>query len=541
MYITRHLIILLFLFSPILTFGQTTLSNFWVELQDKHETTHSIFYPQAYLSARALARRDRLHIPIDSMDLPVNKKFLDTIANMGVRIRHTSKWLNSVTIVTTDSLAKRLEELDFVKKVERVGRYHEPTKKKLNIRNTSIAPYERTSSYYGYGTSQISMVNGHALHRLGYQGTGVYVGVQDGGFNKVDVMPFFDSLRVNHQMLPEKDFVDGDDYVYESATHGSSVLSIMAGNLPYLYVGTAPKATYLCMKTEDVRSESITEECNWVAAIEYADSMGIDVINSSLGYTQFSEEAMNYVYEDLNGQTSRASRAADVAFSKGVFIVNSAGNSGADSWKFIGTPADSRGVFAIGAVTPGQSRARFSSFGPTADGRIKPNISAMGQQVAVASTKGYEIGSSSGTSLSSPLIAGLVANLKQAFPLKDNEAIRLAIEQSATQAIDPDNVLGYGIPDFYKAYRLLKGKGKDPLKVVDVFSSKDQLELVYLEPIEKMATLSIHDWSGKIHLKRKISAKKHFESTLLEYKLPKGVYYLVLEMEEDVRQLYFVR
>lgn len=537
----RYIILFLFSSLPILLHSQTELSNFWVELQDKHTTAYSIFHPQAFLSPRALARRARLHIPIDSMDLPVNEKYLSAIAAKGVRIRHTSKWLNAVTVVTTDSLAKQLEKLDFVKKVERVGRYHQPTEKKRNFRNVPIEPYERTSGYYGYGSLQISMVNGHALHRLGYQGTGVYVGVQDGGFNRVDVMPFFDSLRVHDRLLPGKDFVDGDEYVYESASHGSSVLSVMASNLPYLYVGTAPQATYLCMKTEDVRSESITEECNWVAAIEFADSMGIDVINSSLGYTQFSEEKMNYVYEDLNGQTSRASRAAEIAFSKGVFVVNSAGNSGSGAWKFVGTPADSRGVFAIGAVTATKSRARFSSFGPTADGRIKPNISAMGQQVAVASIRGYDIGVSNGTSLSSPLIAGLVANLKQAFPHKSNEDIRLAIEQSASQATDPDNVLGYGIPDFYKAYSLLKGRNNESFQAVEVFVTRDQLELVYIAPIEKMATLAIYDWSGKVHLKRKIPAKKQFERTLLEYKLPKGVYYLVLETEKEVRQAYFVR
>ncbi len=535
----RYLIILLFSFFSTFTFSQPKLSNFWVELKDKHATEYSIFHPQMYLSPRALTRRHRLHIPIDSMDLPVNKQYLTALAAEGVRIRHTSKWLNSVTVVTTDSLANQLEKLSFVKKIERVGRYHPPTKKKVNVRSTPSEPYEQTPSYYGYGSLQISMVNGHALHRLGYQGTDVYVGVQDGGFNKVDVMPFFDSLRVNQQILPGKDFVDDDSYVYESATHGSSVLSVMASNLPYLYVGTAPKATYLCMKTEDVRSESITEECNWVAAIEYADSMGVDVINSSLGYTQFSEEAMNYEYEDLNGQTSRASRAADVAFSKGIFVVNSAGNSGGGSWKFVGTPADSRGVFAIGAVTAGKNRARFSSFGPTADGRIKPNISAMGQQVAVAAVSGYEIDVSNGTSLSSPLIAGLVADLKQAFPHKDNAAIRLAIEESATQAKDPDNVLGYGIPDFYKAYRFLKGKRHGQLKTVEVFSSNDQLSLVFLEPIVKMATVSIYDWSGKILLERKITTKRQFESAMLEYKLPKGVYYLTVKMEEDIRQLYF--
>lgn len=293
------------------------------------------------------------------------------------------------------------------------------------------------------------------------------------------------------------------------------------------------------MKTEDVRSESLTEECNWIAALEYADSMGVDVVNSSLGYTEFTEEIMNYSYKDLDGQTSRASMAADIAVSKGVFVVSSAGNSGAGSWRFVGTPADSREIFSIGAVTSNEQRASFSSFGPTADGRIKPNISALGERTVVAGN-GYALGMSNGTSLASPLIAGLVADLKQAFPYHDNRSLREAIENSSSQATAPDNVLGYGVPDFYIAYRLLKGK-ESLLQPLEVYCENDQITIVFLEPFEGNGQLQIADKYGKVLMNVKVSPKTLFEKYQLEYNFPKGVYRVSLVSEQVHADSYFVK
>jgi len=531
-------LLLLSLFSVFSIKAQKDISNYWVEFTDKQNTPYSIFEPTAFLSPKAIIRRKRMHIPIDSTDLPVNPIYLLKLKESGVTIRHTSKWLNAATILASENTIKELLKMPFVENIERVGRFHQPLKTKTNSRPSTTQAYEKTEGYYGYGSLQIGMVNGHALHRLGYKGEEVVIGVQDGGFSNIDVMPFFDSLFVNGRMLATKDFVDGDDFVFESATHGSSVLSVMASNLPYLFVGTAPEAQYLCMKTEDVRSESLTEECNWVAALEYADSIGADVVNSSLGYTQFSEETMNYSYKDLNGQTSRASMAADLAVSKGVFVVNSAGNSGNGSWRFVGTPADSKEIFSIGAVTAQEQRASFSSFGPTADGRIKPNVSAMGQRTVVAGN-GYDLGMSNGTSVASPLIAGLVASLKQAFPTHTNRAIRAAIENSASQANQPDNVLGYGIPDFYQAYRLLKEK-KTSMQPLDTYYEKGQLEVVFLEPIQQVGWLELTNQYGKVLLRQKVSPKKLFEKINLEYNLTSGVYMLTLVTENTTLQSYIV-
>jgi len=532
---------IIFLCFTSFLFSQQELSNYWITFKDKKDTPYSIFAPQAYLSPRAIVRRQRFHIPIDSLDLPIAPMYLNEVRAAGVNLRHVSKWLNAATGVTTDSIAQLIAKLPFVIGVKRVGVYHQPTPRLINTRAQPPQAYQATNYYYGYGTSQIRMVKGHALHRLGYSGEEVYIGVQDGGFLNVDVNPFFDSLRINDRIIATRDFVDGDTYVYESARHGSSVLSVMASNLPYLFVGTSPEASYLCLKTEDVRSESLTEECNWVAAIEYADSIGVDIVNSSLGYTTFSEESMNYDYLSLNGQQSKASQAADIAFNKGIFVVNSAGNSGDKSWRFIGTPADSREIFSIGAITSERFRARFSSFGPTADGRIKPNIAAPGARVVVAGKGNYEVGLSSGTSLSAPLIAGLVATLKEAFPNKDNRAIRLAIEQSAHQASTPDNVLGYGIPDFYKAYQLLKGKKEQTADFIDVYASKDALEIVFLKRVAEKSLLRIYDWSENLLLEQEVLPKQQFEQLKWEYNLPTGVYYLELFKQGQVRRTFFMR
>ncbi|MFT4760880.1 MAG: serine protease AprX, partial [Saprospiraceae bacterium] len=225
-----------------------------------------------------------------------------------------------------------------------------------------------------------------------------------------------------------------------------------------LMVGTAPDATYICLKTEDIRGEYLIEECNWVAGLEYADSLGVDVVNSSLGYTIFSDEKMNYSYEDLNGKTGIATRAASLAGQKGMIVVNSAGNEGDTEWKYIDIPADAENILTVGAVKSNLERARFSSVGPAADGRIKPEIVAMGQRVVTASVYGAKVNRSRGTSFSSPIIAGMVAALWQAFPNNTNHEIMQAIIQSSSQVDSPDNELGYGIPDFRMAYQFLKMK-----------------------------------------------------------------------------------
>ena len=481
-----------------------TVKKYWIELSDKKNTPYTVNAPHEFLSPRAIERRIKQGIPIVESDLPLDSQYLEQLREKGARVQHVSKWLNAATIIADSSTIAAIELLEFVTKVEFVGRHFTKSTRQSGPARARLKNYTTTDPYhkYGYGRHQIQMVNGDIIHDIGYRGKGILVAVMDGGFINVNHMPFFDSLRINEQLLLGKDLVDMDNEIFESATHGSEVLSVMAANLPGLFIGTAPDAHYVCIKTEDTRGEYLAEECHWVAGLEYADSLGVDVVNSSLGYTSFWDKSMNYTYEDMNGQVSRASRAADIAYSKGMIVVNSAGNSGGDDWKYIGVPADANTILTVGATDPYGERAYFSSLGPTADGRLKPNVSAVGYGIVVAEVNNYKVKFGSGTSFSSPLIAGMVATLWSAFPDKSNEEIIEAIELCGNQADQADNKLGFGIPDFYKAYQLLNGSHETTLSIypnpLAAFSqtSSDELEILFFGKKAGRAKLYVYNILG---------------------------------------------
>ncbi|MFT4974097.1 MAG: serine protease AprX [Saprospiraceae bacterium] len=436
------------------------LKKIWVEFADKANSEHTADQPEKFLSQRSIQRRHRQNITYDSTDLPVNKVYLEKLESLGATIHSTSKWLNAASVLVNADAEAKIAALNFVKSIKYVGKHLTKLillRREDKLRD-SLPEVFVMDNYYGHAEEQIKMLNGDFLHNQGFTGKDIWIAILDGGFSNVDIMPFFDSLRANNRLILPRDFVDGDEYVFESSSHGSQVLSTMAANYPGLMVGTAPDATYICLKTEDIRGEYLIEECNWVAGLEYADSLGVDVVNSSLGYTIFSDEKMNYSYEDLNGKTGIATRAASLAGQKGMIVVNSAGNEGDTEWKYIDIPADAENILTVGAVKSNLERARFSSVGPAADGRIKPEIVAMGQRVVTASVYGAKVNRSRGTSFSSPIIAGMVAALWQAFPNNTNHEIMQAIIQSSSQVDSPDNELGYGIPDFRMAYQFLKMK-----------------------------------------------------------------------------------
>ena len=492
-----------------------TVKKYWIEFSDKKNTPYTVNAPHGFLSPRAIERRKRQGIPIVESDLPPSPFYLDKVRQTGALVQHISKWLNAATIIADSTSIAAIELLDFIEKIEFVGRHFTKRTQQSGPPGQSLKNYATATPYhrYGYGRHQIQMVNGDILHDVGYRGRGMLVGVMDGGFINVNHMPFFDSLRTTQRLLQGKDFVDMDDEIFESATHGSEVLSVMASNLPGLYIGTAPDAHYVCIKTEDTRGEYLAEECHWVAGLEYADSLGVDVVNSSLGYTSFWDKSMNYSYEDMNGEVSRAARAADIAYTKGMIVVNSAGNSGGDPWKYIGAPADANNIFTVGATDYYGERAYFSSIGPTADGRLKPNVSAMGYGIIVANVRDYKVKLGNGTSFSSPLIAGMIASLWSAFPEKTNEDIIEAIELCGNQASRVDNKLGYGIPDFYKAYQLLNGSHETTFSIypnpLTVFpkTSSNELEIIFLGKETKLSKLYVSDLLGKLVHEDEIETK----------------------------------
>jgi hypothetical protein len=454
--------------------AQTAPNKYWIAFANKSNSPYSVTQPLNFLSQRAIDRRTRMNIPITMQDFPVNPAYLDSIRHKGAVTLNASRWHNGVTIYTNDtSILASIRALPFVQGVQKTlsGGKSTVTKSMNGImpysklatpiiqQHAPIRDAKNTNSFsYGYATPQISMIKGEYLHQLGYAGDGMLIGVIDAGFTHVDVLPAFDSLWINNQIVGYKDFVDPSSDIFEQSTHGMMVLSIMGGNITDSLVGTAPKASYLLLRSEDGNSENLVEEDNWVAAVEYADSMGVDVVNSSLGYTTFDDTTLVRTYADMTGRKSRASLAATYAARRGMILCISAGNSAENPWHFIGVPADADSVLTVGAVDEDRNYASFSSVGPSADGRVKPDVATMGLGTYVEGTDSI-ITYGNGTSFSSPVLAGTVACLWQAFPNKTNFEVMDAVRRSASQFNSPDTLLGFGIPNFQTAYQLLMPNG----------------------------------------------------------------------------------
>jgi len=430
-------------------------NSYWVQLKDKKGTPYLISQPEAFLSQRSIDRRKRQHISVDETDLPVSPVYLDSLKKRGLEVVHTSKWLNGATVRTSDTtLIKKIATLPFVALVQ-LTKPANILKSTINKFSIEVANTEYDPAKYGTAISQLTQLNGQYLHRQGFRGKGIQIAILDAGFLHANAITAFDSLRNTNRLLGTRDFVDPKADIYTQNYHGMSVLSCMAGNVPESLIGTAPDASYYLFRSEDASSEYLIEEDNWVAAAELADSLGVDVINSSLGYSQFDDPGMNHTYADLNGKKTRVTQGANLAFHKGILVFSSAGNEGNNSWKYIIAPSDGENVIGVAAVDKNGLRAAFSSVGPAFGGAVKPNVAAMGAGTTLVNSSGL-IGNASGTSFSSPVLAGLGACLLQANPYAGAKLSKLAIEQSASQYNKPDSLLGFGIPDFEKADKYLK-------------------------------------------------------------------------------------
>lgn len=473
---TRFAILPFLVFLHSVSFAQPTF-NFWIQFTDKNHTNFSVDRPEEFLSTKALQRRARQNIAIKTNDLPVSSAYIDSLKQNGFTLLNRSKWFNAVTAHTTDSnLVSYLANATFVINFELVKKSPGKTsiEKFANEELFEVDP-NTFNDVYGRSLHQLQMVAGDALHNLGLRGQHMTIAVLDAGFSKVDQLDAFDDLRSSGRLLGTRDFVDGGEFVYDYSSHGAAVLSIMTGALKGKILGTAPEANYWLLRTEEVAHETLLEEDNWVAGAEFADSVGADIINSSLGYTTFDDAAQNHTYQDMDGNTTRITRGADIAASKGILVVNSAGNSGGNAWRFIGAPADGDSVFAIGAVDSLEKKAGFSSFGPSSDGDLKPNVSGMGRQTILANQAGG-ISQGNGTSFSSPLIAGMMACLWQANLQKTNMEMIDIVQKTASQALSPDDSLGYGIPDFSKAFMKVVKDNSKPIY------STTNLPLIYPNP-----------------------------------------------------------
>lgn len=446
----KKLVLLVFALNICLgTFAQFTPEDtlkYRISLKDEAATDYSLQKPEMYLSKKSIERRKRQGLEIDSTDLPVCKKYVDAIRKKGVHVLVTGKWDNFVTVSCNDSmLIAEIAGLPFVRSTERVWR---GVAKRASERDSLINKPLRTDSLYGPAITQIKMSHADRLHEAGFKGQGMTIAVIDAGFHNVDKIEAMKNINI----LGTRDFVNPEADIYAESSHGMSVLSCMAMNQPNVMIGTAPEASYWLLRSEDEYSENLVEQDYWAAAIEFADSVGVDLVNTSLGYYSFDDPTKNYRYRDLNGHYALMSREAAKAADKGIVVVCSAGNSGSGSWKKITPPGDAENVITVGAVNKYGVLAPFSSVGNTADGRVKPDVVAVGLGSDVMGTDG-NLRHANGTSFSSPIMCGMVACLWQACPeLTAKEIIEL-VRRSGDRAVFPDNIYGYGIPDLWKAYQ----------------------------------------------------------------------------------------
>lgn len=530
---TLSTLFFVFLLMPAISWAQ--LQQYVLFFSDKDTVQFSTQQPAVFLSERAIERRKQQDIAVDFSDLPVNPAYLDALKKLGIPVIYTSKWFNAALVESPAEKINELTELDYVLYAELVKpdarggkKGSKPSNGSSHGKSSPKKRYEQTEQLLNQEQNQMLGID--EMHDSGYNGEGVFVAVFDGGFRGVDSSPFFEHLYSNDQLKLTYDFVGNSTDVYRYGQHGTEALSCVAAYQPgILEAGGYASDIMLCV-TEESGSEYRIEEYNWLFAAEKADSAGVDIISTSLGYTTFDDGAMSYSYDDLDGKTAAITRAAKMATAKGMICVVSAGNEGAGRWRYVSPPADAPDVLAVGAVSTNGFRVSFSSFGPTSDGRIKPDVSALGLQTVVVDAQG-RVTRSNGTSFSAPLISGFTAGVWQAFPEATNIEVMDKIRLAGSQAMTPDNELGYGIPNFEVLLEAV------PLATSETDASSNYT--VFPNPIEsgdlfvKSTTfanepLEVHVYNntGQLVLNQHIPISTNESFTLDVSSLQRGVYVL---------------
>ena len=569
------------------TEAQIAPDHHWVGFADKVGCGVDLDAPDAglqLLSQRSLDRRERHGIALDSLDLPVPPPRISQVLSVGesetgrpIQLLHRSRWFNGIviridtTLVDSAGAADLLADIAALEGVveTRSCRWHslaEPVTLPPVALPRVGQEHQSGPEWYGMAWDQTRQLRLDLLHGLGHRGAGMLVGVLDSGFDRVDTNPAFARAHADGRITIGGNFPNGgtaSPWIYSEHGHGAMVLSTMVGFLDtpggQHFTGTAPDAAYVLFRTEDVHWEYLVEEHHWIAAAERADSMGCDVLNTSLGYSLFDDPATDHSPTELDGETFRITQASDIAATKGMLVLNSAGNSGNSPWEKITAPADGDSVIAVGAVDIFGQHASFSSYGPSADGRVKPDLCATGREAAYVHPDG-SIRTGNGTSFSSPILCGAATSLWSAHPDQPAWAIRRALIESASQWAAPDTVRGFGIPDLWAAHAALGGQMPDTdadgtgLLVYPnpVPSSSGRLRAVLEEGILHSAPNSALHWAvrnamGQILGEGSIERGKETVSTLtLELgPLATGSYLLILsgvtEQEQDDRPTAWAR
>ena len=516
----------------------------WVYFADKENVAMALANPITILSQEAIDRKNLHGIAIDERDVPVNEAYIATVeAQAGITVYASSKWFNCVHVIGSENDINALAALPFVSSVFFADRSLNPAAKHTK----PVKPRELHDKFhaeqidftYGNTVTQVQMLNADVLHQQDYTGEGMVIAVMDGGFPEVNTMSAFQRMRDNGDLLGGYNFVAGDsDYTNSTNSHGTRVLSDMAGYIENDFVGTAPDASYYLFVTEDVSDETPLEESYWVMAAERADSLGVDVINTSLGYSQFAESRYDYDTSDMDGNTAFITRGANIAVEKGILVVCSAGNSGGGAWGIVTAPADGD-VFTVGAVNAAENYAWFSSRGPTADARVKPDGMAMGQGSAVID-EDNAIYFQNGTSFASPIMAGAIASLWQSSPGMTNLQIMQHVRESASHYAAPTDELGYGIPDFQAALNaVLLSVTKEELQDISIHPNPvdTHFEVAYMPSIGEMKA-EVYDILGKKILSQQLTPESN---TVNIAKLSKGIYMVRLSSEDASKTFKIVK
>jgi serine protease AprX len=550
----KYLFLLLVTFFSLHVSAQFT--KYIVRFKDKTGTPFSINDPSKFLSSKAIERRAKQNIAITETDLPVVPSYIDSINSISnVTVLDISKWFNQVCIATTDSTAlSKINNFSFVLKTEPLKRSYDPhvsgrnespnlvTRNKFNEEIKDVTSPQSPpipGNFYSYGDSydQIHIHNGEYLHNQGFRGQGMLIAILDAGFYHYKSLPAFDSVNVNNQVIDTYDFVANKTSVDEEFYHGMMCFSVIAGNIPGELAGSCPDANFLLYRSEDVASESPVEEQYWIAATERADSAGADIISTSLGYNLFDNPVFDYSYADMNGHTTIIAKAATLAARKGMIVLAAAGNEGSNSWHYIITPADADSIVSVGAVDRSGAFANFSSYGPSSDGRVKPTAASVGSGTALSSTTGpIQVGY--GTSFATPNLAGLVTCLWQAFPEFTNMQIIEAIKKSSSIYSNPNDRIGYGIPDFKKAFDDLSQQraSKNAATIlgnqfIKVYPNpfKNNFTVAIKPQATSTATFKLYDASGKLYFSKQVSLQQGVIQSISfdqMQTLQKGIYIL---------------
>jgi len=538
--------IILVICFPLSFFAQN--SSFWISFTDKNNSPYSISKPSEFLSQKSIERRTNAGITILTNDLPVNKTYIDSILLSGnFKLLQSSKWFNSIAISTDDttslnsilnySFVSNVVQVKSLKQDKIIDKFEEVAISKNEINLMSIPHYP-----YGYSYNQLAMHEADKMQDLGFRGQGMHIAIIDAGFFGANELNALEEVFNDGRILSTRDFVNGGESVYEDHQHGTMVLSVIAGSIDGEFKGTAPMASFHLLRSEDVGSETLLEEYNWIAAAEYADSVGVDIINTSLGYTTFDDSLQNHTYADLDGNTTVVAKAADIAASKGILLCISAGNSGASAWQYISTPADADSVLAVAAADSNGIYAFFSSVGPASDKDIKPNVASVGWNTYLISPFTDEVIQGNGTSFSAPMMTGMVACLWQSLPDKTNIEIMRLVEESSSQYSSPDSLLGYGLPNIFNAYSketgvIYSAPREDLIEDVFPIPVTDLVNIIFVSKVSQGVVIRLYSEKGDLLVSVSDTVLQGKNKLVLSQlnALPSGSYIIEVESAEGNR------